>query len=338
MPQSNIEKGQKTSFPLKTSSLLLDTLAQPVPDQPKKGFSSLKKRAFFKYLSNKNVFPLVDLDSSLKKAYWNSIHCSDVLLQHDKTITGKYCNNRWCLVCNRIRTAKLINGYLPVITSDFSDPMFVTLTIPNVSGEDLRSTIENMIKTFIRINKAFRKRNEGLKGIRKLESTYRLKLKDYHPHFHFLIDGQEQGQKLINAWLEAYPEADHRGQDIRQADEGSLMELFKYSTKMTAEDSEKTPIPPEALDVIFKALYKIRTYQPINIKKVVPDEDISEIQAEQIEELKSAIDVWTWEQELKDWLNSSGEFLTEYVELKTENNEQSERCSHVGRSADCLSG
>jgi methionine synthase II (cobalamin-independent) len=40
------------------------------------------------------------------------------------------------------------------------------------------------------------------------------------------------------------------------------------------------------------------------------NEDIDEIQAEQIEDIKSDIDVWGWEQEFSDWLNSSGEFLT----------------------------
>lgn len=331
------KNGNYASLPIETSSLLLDTLAQLDGPQPEKNVSSLKKRSYAKYLTNQNLFPLVDLESSLKKAYWNSFHCSNVLLQHGKTITGKYCNNRWCLVCNRIRTAKLINGYLPVINSEIKEPMFTTLTIPNISGEDLRSTIHKMIFAFNKLNRYLRDHHKGIKGVRKIEVTYSLKLKNYHPHFHLLIDGKQRAEEVVSIWLSYFTEADRRGQDVRPADQNSLIELFKYSTKMTTETGNAM-MPPVALDTIFKALYKIRTYQPIGINKILPNEDIDELQAEQIEELKSAIDVWTWEQELKDWLNADGEFLTEYVEHNSEKHEQNKKSSHIRRRRNCLSG
>lgn len=295
------------------NSLLLDTLAQPDGTHQKKVLKPLQKRAISKYLTNKNIFPLIDLNSTLKPAYWNSYHCTNVLLQDGQKITGRYCNNRWCLVCNRIRTAKLINGYLPVIKSEFKNPFFVTLTVPNVDGSVLRQTICKMIKSFVRINRQLRDQKTGIKGIRKIECTYNTALKSFHPHFHLLVDGKIQADVLISAWLYENKDSDIRGQDSRPADDNSLIELFKYSTKMTTEKDTRVMMSPDALDLIFKALYKIRTYQPIGIKKLVPDEDIDELQAEQIEELRAAVDVWVWEQELKDWINSNGEFLTEMV-------------------------
>jgi hypothetical protein len=304
------------------NSLLLDTLAQPDGNQTKKGVNPLKKRAISKYLTNKNIFPLIDLNSSLKTAYWNSYHCTNVLLQDGQTVTGRYCNNRWCLVCNRIRTAKLINGYLPVIKSEFKNPYFVTLTIPNVDGADLRKSICKMISTFIRINRQLRDQKKGIKGIRKIECTYNSTLKNFHPHFHLLVDGTDQADVLISAWLDQNQDSDRRAQDSRPADDNSLIELFKYSTKMTTETDNRVMMSPDALDLIFKALYKIRTYQPIGIKKIVPDEDIDELQAEQIEELKSAVDVWIWEQELRDWINSNGEFLTDSVTHESNNKDR----------------
>ena len=104
--------------PVGNSSLLLDKLAQPHTDSPKKfkrNIDSLKKRARAKYISRALVLELTKLDSPLKKSYWNTWHCSNILYQEGKKITTKYCNNRWCLVCNRIRTGKLIAGYLPVM-------------------------------------------------------------------------------------------------------------------------------------------------------------------------------------------------------------------------------
>lgn len=306
-----------------TFPLLLDTLAQLRTNPPKKETNSLKKRAFAKYQTNEVIFPLIDLDSTLIKSYWSTFHCTNVLLQSGKTITGKYCNNRWCIVCNRIRTAKLINGYLPVIKEELSKPMFVTLTVPNVPAEDLRKTIGGMIGTVRTITHLFRnRRNFKLKGLRKVECTYNARGNDYHPHLHLLVDGYQASQELINNWLIHYPEADKRGQDLRPADDNSLIELFKYSTKLTGKAKNN----PEALDIIFKALYGKRVFQPIGLKKVAVTEDIDEIQAQTIEDLKSAIDVWLWEHELKDWLNSSGEFLTEYNDnrLKKEINPKKE--------------
>lgn len=300
---------EKTSLPGNNNSLLLDTLAQPGTNSPEKVVNPFKKRAVAKYKTVEIILPLTELDSTLKKSYWNTFHCVDRLEQKGKKITGEYCNNRWCIVCNRIRTAKLINGYLPVIKSEFQEPMFVTLTIPNVSGPDLQLTIEEMTRTIIKINHLFRHRRDfRLKGIRKIECTYNEKHKDFHPHLHILVESKLAADQLAAYWLENYPDADKRGQDIRPADQNSLIELFKYSTKITAKSKNNA----EALDIIFKALYKKRVFQPIGLKKVSVSEDIDEIQAQEIETLQNAFDVWDWEQEAKDWLNSSGELLTAY--------------------------
>jgi len=308
-----LQNTEKTILPENSFSLLVHTLAQPGTKPPEKFEKSekntLKKRAIAKYKTVEIILPLIDLQSDLKKAYWSTFHCCNVLLQDGNKITGKYCNNRWCIVCNRIRTAKLINGYLPVIRVEILDPFFVTLTIPNVPGPELGRSISEMTRTIIRINHLFRHRKDfRLKGIRKIECVPG-KHNDFHPHFHLLVSGELAGRELINAWLKNYPDADKRGQDIRPADQNSLIELFKYSTKITAELKNN----PEALDTIFKALYKKRVFQPIGLKKLSVSEDIDGIQAQEIDDLKSAVDAWVWEQEVKDWLNSSGEFLTEYM-------------------------
>jgi hypothetical protein len=48
----------------------------------------------------------------------------------------------------------------------------------------------------------------------------------------------------------------------------------------------------------------------MGIKKLKLSEDVEEIQAQQIEDILPNIDVWGWEQEVSDWVNSSGELLT----------------------------
>lgn len=301
-----------SEFQNSENSLLFNTLAQLVQDNKQKGVKNpLKTRAKIKYLSNELVLKLISENSDLNQSYWNSYHCSRVILQEGQKITSRYCNNRWCLVCNRIRTAKLINGYLPVIKSEIKNPQFVTLTVPNVSADHLRTTIEVMLYFFVLINRRFRLAKNGIKGIRKIEVTYNQITNEYHPHLHILVDGEIKAKYLIELWLQYYKKADKRGQNYKPADENSLIELFKYATKITVTKNKKIETPAFALDIIFQSLRNIRTYQPIGIKKLVPSEDVSELQSQEIENLKNAIDVWTWEHELKDWLNSNGEFLTE---------------------------
>lgn len=305
-----LQNTDKTTPPENSFLPLVHTLAQLGTDPPAKGVNILKKRSVAKYQTIEIILPLIDLNSSLSKAYWSTFHCCNVLLQDGKKITGKYCNNRWCIVCNRIRTAKLINGYLPRISQDLTAPFFITLTIPNVSGPELRSSIDGMTRTINKIQNLFRHRRAfRMKGIRKIECTYNTRSKEFHPHLHLLVDGNQVAKELVQSWLMFYPDADKRGQDIRPADQNSLIELFKYSTKITAESKTH----PEALDTIFKALYRKRVFQPIGLKKLSVSEDIEGIQAQEIEALKSAVDVWVWEHEVKDWLNSSGELLTEYM-------------------------
>jgi plasmid rolling circle replication initiator protein Rep len=320
---NNMTKVQENIIQLNTpvgnSPLLLDKLAQPHTDGPKKykrNIDSLKKRARAKYISRALVMELTKLDSPLKKSYWNTWHCSNILYQEGKKITTKYCNNRWCLVCNRIRTGKLIAGYLPGMKA-MKQPYFVTLTIPNVPASELKKTIDGMITMVILIKNLFySRRGFKLTGIRKLECTYNDLLDNYHPHFHFVIDGKLEAEALVEEWLRRYSEADRRGQDIRPADENSMKELFKYSTKLTTKSkitkqNGKTVIQVNAvaLDVIFQAMYKRRIFQAMGFIKQV-SEDVEDIDSQVIEDLKEGTDFWRWEQDVSDWINNEGEMLT----------------------------
>lgn len=319
--QANIpQNSEKQPIPQKNGSAILDTLAQPRKSDKKAGKNTLKRRAVAKFITNEMLYSLVDQDSTLHQSYWNSFHCSESLVQNGKKITGKYCNNRWCIVCNRIRTAKLINGYLPAIKNEIIAPYFVTLTIPNVGGSDLKATIREMIVSFIRIKDVFRHKRSELRGIRKVECTYNARENSFHPHFHMIVDGELAAAELIDRWLKAYPQANRAAQDMRPADEGSMIELFKYTTKLVTKSDIKREdgkaeinIYPEALDVIFKALYKIRTFQAYGgITKVPVSEDIEEIQAELFTDLDAlTAEVWNWIQPVSDWVSTDGECLTE---------------------------
>lgn len=299
----------------------LDTLAQLVTDPSKEGAKEgtkkdLSKRARAKTFTSPLSVNLANLDSPLKKSYWNSYHCNSSLTQDGKKITGKYCNNRWCSVCNRIRTAKLIQGYNKPL-SEIEDKQFVTLTLPNCKGEELKETIDFMLKTAKTIQDAIKMRHHRKKqdwqlvGIRKLECTYNAKTDTYHPHFHFLIQGKQAAETLKSEWLKKVSTATDKAQDVRQATEGAETELFKYFSKIVTKTEKGFKTFIEPLDVIFQAMQGKRVFQPIGLKKDVK-EDIEDIISEEIVDIEDTIKKWKWYK--NDWIDfSTGEVLTGYI-------------------------
>jgi hypothetical protein len=283
----------------------LDKLAQLSP-LPENGLKILTKRAKAKYFTNAYTRPLAALKSPLQKSYNNTTYgCSNELKQSENTLTGNYCNNRWCVVCNRIRTAKMINGYKEPL-DNLKDKYFVTLTIPNVPENQLKESIQGMIYNFQKIRKCFHKHKIPFVGLRKLECTYNPRRNDFHPHFHILVDGKQAAERLISEWLQRYTQAKRISQDLRKADEGAILEMFKYFSKIVTNKV----VYVAALDTIFQAMYKLRVYQPFGIRKV--SEDIENIDSQVIKDLKTQETVWNWIE--NDWVDmNSGELLTGYT-------------------------
>jgi len=291
----------------------LDTLAQLRKAAPVKGYSptqiSFQKRARAKAISDQILYQLIDLDSPLHKSYWNAWHCSRTILQDGSELKTQYCNQRFCLVCNRIRTAKLVNGYREAI-DQMQNPYFITLTVRNVKGNQLKAEIKAMQKTFRRILDVMRYRNRPLVGIRKVEVTYNPERKDYHPHFHCIVDGCYESFTLISEWLKRYGDRSRiDGQDIRYANKDTAMELFKYFTKIVGKGQA---YQPEAMDIAFRAMKGKRVFQPFGgIKK--QSEDIEVQDQKQCDWIPPQYEIWYFEKagEYTDWYNSSGEPLSD---------------------------
>lgn len=276
---------------------------------------ALRKRARAKFYSSNLAVGLANLNSPLQKSYWGTFHCSEVLEQIGKKITTRYCGQRWCTVCSRIRTGKLINGYHGPL-SLLPEKMFVTLTLPNVPGAELRATILEMIATSKIIQDTLRQRHTRgkqawqLVGLRKLECTYNWRSREFHPHFHFIVSGEAAAEALRAEWLARVPTATIKAQDIRLAREGSEKELFKYFSKLVTNVDGVRLTLLEPLDVIFQAMKGLRVFQPIGGLKHV-SEDILDVQSVEVEGIESApyhaYIKWYW----SDWFYlETGEALT----------------------------
>lgn len=220
-------------------------------------------------------------DKDILRSYWNMYYCSSTLVRKNGKVAGRYCKNRLCLICNSIRAAASINKYKPVFDEWGDELYFVTLTAPTVPKEKLDDRLDEMHSVFNGIKEFLRKRAQrgtGLKfeGVRKLECTYRPMTDKYHPHFHFLVRGQENAEELYNQWLlrTEHLGTSHKAQDCRKADENSALELFKYFTKIVSDRVEDKLVYLSGLNVIFKAFRKRRVFQNFGFK--LPKEDIKE--------------------------------------------------------------
>jgi plasmid rolling circle replication initiator protein Rep len=295
------------------SGYLLDTIAQLVPPPKTGALEGLKKRAKNQYFSKKLAQKLTWLgnDSPLYKAYKRTLFdCGSIILQEGNKMKSGYCNARWCNTCNRMRTAKLIHAYKSTLEA-FKDPYFLTLTFPNVNGSELTQSTKKMIKNVVLIIKNRRKTIE-INGIRKLETTYNEERDDFHPHFHFIIDGKENAEYVKNEWLKKYKTAQRWSQDIRKADKGSIIELFKYTTKLVSKSKKEINIWVYALDTIFQSMYGSRTFQSFGKVRIVK-EDIENLITEEYIDLPSYAESVVWKWEKNDWINmTDGKKLTGY--------------------------
>lgn len=291
-----------------------DLSAQTSADDKK----ALRKRARRKYMTGTYLGALIDVSkatekSVLLKSYWNSYHCADELtLRSDGKVTGHYCKTRWCLVCNSIRTAQLINKYMPVLET-WQEKQFVTLTVPNCSAGNLPVTLEEMYKAFATVKDRMKKQHQRgqapkFVGLRKMECTYNPNRNDFHPHFHFIIDDKETSNNLVDYWLQEWNKnsfdntvrgaASRKAQDIRPADDKSVIELFKYFTKVVQKPNKdgKRLIYADAMDVIFNAVKGKRVFQNFGFKLPVLENTDDEVTQEEV----FAIMGYKWEK--SDWV------------------------------------
>lgn len=218
--------------------------------------------------------------SPLRKSYRNSIYCQDVINIHQGVAHSLYCKNRWCPICNRIKTAELMNEYLPTLEKQ-PNLVFLTLTRPNVKADALAKEIKD-IKNILRIilnDKTMRKalKDNNVIGLHKLECTYNHQRDDFHPHFHILLSDASVAKMILARWMKKNPSADKKAQSLKPVDalQGGAQELFKYFTKLLGKDSKgRIYFDAPHMDVIFRACKGVRIYGTIgNIEAIKPTKE-----------------------------------------------------------------
>ena len=290
----------------------LDTLAHLDQKIPNK----LEHKVLAKYLTTQILFPLIDQKSPLEDAYWNTYHCNNILIQQGQKLTASYCKNRWCIVCNRIRTATLMNGYLDQI-KEFKNGAFVTLTRVNVVGADLRSEIDSMVKLFGLIQRKAKRLGYNHTALRKLECTYSSRLRNYNPHLHVICSNMELATFIRKEWLKRNPKANEGAQDLKPITEHSAKELFKYFTKLITISKQRdnrgikqVELNARALDTILQSIRNKRTFQTYGDLRLI-SEDIEDIESQEYPSLTFGINIWKYNPIIHNYVSQDAEIIAD---------------------------
>jgi hypothetical protein len=261
------------------------------------------------------------------KAYTRTLtRCATEIHQRDGRLTQYWCGYRWCLQCAAVRTARAFERYSPTVRlwANDGEAHLVTLTLPNVRGHYLRSTVRGMHRHFALAVRSLR-RSGTVELIRATECTYSERTDSYHPHLHVVVRGAKTADALVKAWLRREPEAKRSAQQCLKADVHVTDNWFKYATKPTSErredDGSPGVVPARALDVIYTALRGLHLLQPVGIRSARRDDaDILEIPAGTPATTRVGETIyWQWDQQCRDWVDSTtGECLSGYQTSATE--------------------
>jgi hypothetical protein len=267
-------------------------------------YKAFRNRQIAKAITSKMVLPMLGLKSPLRGSYFRTLRCNSILLQNGNNVSAQYCKNRFCVVCNRIRAGKTISNYLPSV-SRLNNLHLVTLTIQSVRGFEIENSYIRMVKSLSRIRRNIAKNYKGNKviGVRAFECNYNAEKNTFNPHFHLLIDGKENAELIRTLWLSQNKTSNFKAQDVREANANSLIELVKYVAKGVVKDK----FYPEAMDAIYRAIRRKKIFESFCLTKF--NDNMDSTITTLIDFKKSDIDVWTWDFDVMDWINSKGELF-----------------------------
>lgn len=171
------------------------------------------------YLSKKVKNISDDLERSKIRTLLNKIdnieNCNkfwdiDKFIQHKQKWVKKQnlCHDKFCSNCKKVKQSARMEKYIPVLQEVKDNLYHLTLTVPNVKGEELEGAIKIMSKCFKRLINfisGYKKIKDidfkewgYLGAVRSLEITYK-ENNTYHPHFHvgLVMNGNFLSKKNI---------------------------------------------------------------------------------------------------------------------------------------------
>lgn len=172
---------------------------------------------------------------------------ADETLEHKKLKWGNFCKNRFCPYCNFIKSRKkglLISTCLRYLKEQGYSFIFLTLTVPNVKGDQLEESIREYSSSFAKLTKRRKFKRAILGYVRNLEITYNKSRMDFHPHYHCLLVVKKSyfnnpnhyisRDEWLTMWRESTGDYSITQVDVRKVDISNnkvISEVSKYSAK-----------------------------------------------------------------------------------------------------------
>lgn len=189
---------------------------------------------------------------------------------------ANFCKDRLCPMCSWRRSVKLFQNLARIIDVTGTDYTYLllTLTVPNVPGDELRLQIDELLNGF----KLFMKYKEisriCLGWSRTLEVTRNRVKNTYHPHIHVLIAAPKsycdsklyvKHARFLELWQRAMKDDSIKFVNIKVVkdfhgeladDNKKLMGAVKEVSKYTVKDSDylDTPNDWELTDEVVQTL------------------------------------------------------------------------------------
>lgn len=286
----------------------------------------------------KNIELASQLDILGYRSFERVFQCAEVLKfveQSDgtkKLYQSYFCKNKLCALCNWRRSMKYSYQASKIVEEAMvRQPkgrfLFLTLTVKNVTGQELNKSMTDILIGFNRLMK-YKKVDKNLIGfLRATEVTYSKKLDSYHPHLHVLLmvkpgyfrskadylnqeEWTELWQKAMK--LDYTPLVDIRAvkADKGKGLKGAILETAKYPVKPFDVTDKKTDFTDqEKLQIVDDMLTGLHRKRQIGfgklfkeIKKDLDFDDLEDGNLVQTGEDKDGtssgreiVAIWNWE-------------------------------------------
>lgn len=231
---------------------------------------------------------------------------TDIKFSKSKIVKTIKCKDKFCPICQKIKSTKdglsIQTMYDYVKDTTNYKYLFLTLTAPNILGEELKKELEDYVKAFKRflLLKDIQKINKGY--ISKLEITYNLEKNNYHPHYHLLMAVPsyyfDNSKYYINhsKWLSLWQKAKRDititqvyVEKVKNKNNSGISSEVQELAKYIGKDSDFL-IDLKVFETFYNETYKKRFYKYGGIFK----DAMKKFKAGELEKYKK-IDVEEWD-------------------------------------------
>lgn len=175
-----------------------------------------------------------------------------------------FCKNKLCPICNWRRALKHSYQASNVLNIAMNNNpkaqfLFLTLTVKNVPGSELKESLTQLTKSFDRLFRRAKVKKNLIGFMRATEVTYSEERDDYHPHLHILMMVTPSYFKGSDNYI-SQTEWSELWKQSAKLDYNPIVDVRKIKTKM--DDSENESLYKAVLET---AKYPVKPIDSMNL-------------------------------------------------------------------------